>query len=87
MNSRHRIGADPGLLRKLQCWLNGKKQLEKPEMLHDLGTMTIFHLEKAQTGPEHNVLAWEWAADVWKAYEVYHDQARDWIERVKRAKS
>ncbi|MFA9454429.1 MAG: DUF5946 family protein [Candidatus Aminicenantaceae bacterium] len=76
-------GNDPGLLRKLQRWLNGKKQLEKPEMLHGLGTLTIFHLEKAQTGPEHIRLVWEWATDVWKAYAGYHDRARDWIERIR----
>ena len=67
--------------------MNGKKPLAKPAMLHNLGTLTIFHLEKARTVPEHIQLVWEWAADVWKAYAVYHDQARDWIERVKRAKS
>ena len=75
-------GNDPELLRKLQRWLNGKKQLEKPEMLHHLGTLTIFHLEKAQTGPEHNELVWEWAADVWKAYTAFHDLARDWIKKI-----
>ena len=63
--------------------MSGKKQLEKPEMLHDLGTLTIFHLEKTQTGPGHIQLVWEWATDVWKAYAIYHDRARDWIERIR----
>ena len=51
-------------------------------MLRELGTLTIFHLASARSGPEHNRLAWEWAADVWKAHSPLHGLARYWIENI-----
>ncbi len=31
-------------------------------------------------GPQHIKLVKEWAADVWNAYAIYHDLAKDWIK-------
>jgi hypothetical protein len=74
---------DPKLLRLLQQWLNGKKQLEKPQMLDNLGSLTILHVAEARDASEHIKLVYEWAADVWSAYYVYHNLARGWIETAK----
>lgn len=74
---------DPDLLRLLQQWLNGKKQLEKPQMLDNLGRLTISHVAHAKDASEHIKLVHEWAANVWSAYYVYHGLARDWIETAK----
>jgi hypothetical protein len=77
------FGNDPDLLRLLQQWLNGEKQLEKPQMLENLGSLTISHVAYAKDASEHIKLVHEWAADVWSAYSVYHHLARDWIETAK----
>ena len=71
---------DPNLLRILQKWLNGRKELSKPAMLSSLGNLTIAHIIKAKDGGEHIGLVKEWAIEVWKAYQVYHDLAHDWIK-------
>jgi len=49
------------LLRILQQWLNGKKQLEKPELLDNVGSMTISHVVDAGDGTEHARRVNEWA--------------------------
>ena len=74
---------DPNLLRILQKWLDGKKQLQKPPALTNLGSLTIAHITNARDGLEHARLVNEWAADVWNAYSVYHGLAKHWIETAK----
>lgn len=71
---------NPQLFRRLQQWLDGKKELEKPDLLDHVGGLTIAHVINAKNGEEHITLVKEWAADVWKAYAVYHDLAKHWIE-------
>ncbi len=74
---------DRNLLRILQQWLNGKKQLEKPKLLDNVGSMTISHVVSAGDGAEHAKLVKEWAENVWDAYALYHNLAREWIETAK----
>lgn len=77
--------SDPGMMRALQAWLNGKREdLEKPALLEDVGELTIAHILEAPNAAEHERLVVEWASDVWDAYAVYHDLARDWIETANR---
>ncbi len=73
---------DRNLLRLLQRWLDGKKQLDKPELFEHLGDLTIAHIIDARDAEEHLRLVQEWAADVWRAYALYHALAREWIERI-----
>ncbi len=80
-------GNAPDLLKLLQQWLNGKKALEKPKMIENLGSLTIAHMANAEDGPEHTRLVNEWAVDVWQAYDVYHSLAKDWIETAKRGEN
>lgn len=74
---------DPNLLGLLQKWLNGRKQLSKPETLTSFGDLTIAYVMKAKDGREHVQLVKEWAEDVWNAYRVYHGLAKEWIEVAK----
>ena len=82
MSCAMEYGNDPKLLRLLQKWLNGKKQLIKPKKLEYFGRLTISHVDKAEHGAEHVESVWEWAHDVWDTYHVYHDLAKNWIEEV-----
>ena len=75
---------DSGLLKILQKWLNGKKELEKPELLQNVGRLTISHLVAARDGIEHMRLVKEWSAGVWSAYSVHHALAKEWIEQAKK---
>jgi hypothetical protein len=78
-------GGNRDLLRTLQQWLGGRREdLEKPELLKDLGELTIAHVIEATDGAGHERRVEEWAADIWRAYAVYHDLARDWIETARR---
>ena len=78
---------DPDLMRALQQWLNGKREdLEKPAQLEELGELTIAHILDADDGAEHERRVREWAADVWSAYDAYHDLAQEWIETARREK-
>ena len=74
---------DQELLRLMQKWLNGRKQLDKPQLLDRVGRLTISHIADAQDGTEHIKLVKEWAEDVWNAYSAYHDLARKWIETAR----
>lgn len=74
---------DRNLLRILQQWLNGKKQIEKPKLLDNVGSQTISRVVSAGDGTEHAKLIKEWAENVWDAYALYHNLAREWIETAK----
>jgi len=63
----------------IQKWLNGKVTLHKPEVLSDLGGVTIADVRAARTGEEHMQRVRAWAGIVWEAYEAQHDVARAWI--------
>jgi hypothetical protein len=76
-------GNDPDLLRLLQQWLNGPRDLSQPEILTRFGALTIAHVMKAKDGPEHIRLVKEWAKETWSAYGVYHGLAKEWIETAK----
>lgn len=76
--------SDRDLLRALQQWLNGKREaLAKPEPVEKPGELTIAHVLDAADVGEHERLVREWAEDVWEAYAVHHQLARDWIETAK----
>lgn len=78
-------GNDRQLLKTLQRWLNGKRELQKPALLEHVGGLTISHVENASDEVEHQKLVQEWAADVWQAYATYHDLAERWIEMARKA--
>lgn len=73
---------DPNLIKNIGRWLGGRKTLRKPEMLEHLGDLTIAHVLNAKNAEEFKKCVGEWAEDVWKAYEIYHELARSWIKKV-----
>ena len=75
---------DRDLLRTLQQWLSGNKQLDKPPLLDFFGDLRITHVIQAETPPDHARLVTEWAASAWEAYAPQHKVARQWVEQAKR---
>jgi hypothetical protein len=71
---------DRDLLHALQQWLSGKSEnLEKPPIPARFGNLTIAHPAAASDGDDHARRVQEWAAGVWKAWDIYHELARIWI--------
>lgn len=73
---------DQRLMRALQKWLNGKRELEKPPMLEHFGSITIADVMKAKSASEYERLVVDWAKCVWDAYEIYHRLAREWVRNL-----
>jgi Family of unknown function (DUF5946) len=78
----------------LACWIDYKSPLErfgtirrgldgefkqpKAPILEFRGSLTIQHLQKADSQQRYAVLAREWLLDIWQAYTPLHDLARDY---------
>ncbi|MCH6559172.1 hypothetical protein IH799_02325, partial [candidate division KSB1 bacterium] len=52
-------------------------------LLDNVGSLTISRVVNAGDGTEHAKLVKEWAENVWDAYALYHNLAREWIETAK----
>jgi hypothetical protein len=74
---------DQHLMRALQKWLNGKRELEKPPMLTYFGSITIADVMKAKSASEYERFVMDWAKCVWGAYARYQQMARGWVRAVK----
>lgn len=70
---------------KLQQWLNGAKQLTKPQLPERRGLIRLGDLpmEADPNGWEQAVR--NWADETWKAYETLQPLAREWLESAKSA--
>ena len=69
--------------RAVQQWLNGQKELTKPDQLPVFrGSITVLYVFEATDALDHNNRVKEWAADVWRAWDAHHDLARIWIEEA-----
>lgn len=73
-------GSSPKLLRKLQDWLNGRKELPKPGIPDNFGSVTIAYVVNAKDPDEHIRRVREWAQCIWDAWAEYQDLARHWVE-------
>jgi hypothetical protein len=71
---------DPRVYEAIQHWLNGAAKIEKPQVLSQLGSMTVMDVRDASNAEEHIRLVRAWAADVWAAYRSQHGLAHDWIK-------
>jgi hypothetical protein len=72
----------PTLLRSLQQWLSGPRQLDRPEPPSFRGSLTIADLN-AETDPEaFNRVAQKWARATWDTYSGLQPVARAWIRQV-----
>jgi Family of unknown function (DUF5946) len=72
----------PQVFAAVQRWLNGRKELEKPALLPNLGTMTIADVAKGKTAEEQFRLMDEWVQNVWAAYTPHHELAHSWIQQA-----
>ncbi|HTP07527.1 MAG TPA: DUF5946 family protein [Anaerolineae bacterium] len=77
---------NPRVYEAIQHWLNGTAKVEKPQVLGDLGSLTVMNVRDAPTAKEYIRVVRAWAANVWEAYRSQHDFARTWIETALAAK-
>lgn len=68
----------------VQRWLNGPKVVERPEEPppRKRGDLTIVYIHGAADTEEHVQRIREWARSTWSAWGMYHDLARQWIDRA-----
>ncbi len=71
---------DAAVYAAIQKWLNGNRELTKPDILRDLGRMTVVDIRAARNVEEHKRRVREWAESVWQAYSAQQDIARAWIK-------
>ena len=69
----------PAVYAAIQKWLNGSRDLVKPDVLSDRGRMTVVNVSAARDIEEYKQLVREWAESVWRAYSTQHDIVRAWI--------
>ena len=74
--------ANPHIYAAIQKWLNGNRQLEKPDIPPFLGALTIVNVRDAPTPAERDRMARAWVDSVWAAYESQHELARTWIQQA-----
>jgi hypothetical protein len=70
---------NPRVYEAIQHWLNGAAKIERPQVLGQLGSMTVVDVRNAPDAEEHIRLVRAWAANVWAAYRSQHDLAHAWI--------
>jgi hypothetical protein len=70
---------DPQVYEAIQRWLNGAAKIEKPQVLSQLGSLTVIDVCEASNAENHVRLVRAWAANVWEAYRSQHDLAHAWI--------
>ena len=70
---------DPAVYSAIRQWLDGKVELEKPQLLSERGHLNILSVRAAQNAEEHTQLVQEWARSVWEAYTKQQELARDWV--------
>jgi len=75
-----------GGLRLLQQWLNGRVDLEKPQLPDQRGSLTIADLAAARDAAGYDRALDDWARSTWAAYADLQPVARDWIGRAVEAR-
>jgi hypothetical protein len=80
------FGGEREVYAAIQSWLNGASPVARPSILPFLGRLTIVNVMVAGSIEEHKLLVRAWAEDVWKAYAVQHDLAREWIHAAQQRK-
>jgi uncharacterized protein DUF5946 len=72
--------ADPAIYAAIRQWLDGKVDIEKPQLLRNRGDLTVMNLRVARNAEEHAGLVSEWAQSVWMAYMEQQALARHWLD-------
>lgn len=76
-----------GGLRLLQQWLNGRRELEKPQLPAGHGELTIADVASAHDTAGYERALDAWARSTWAAYEDLQPIARAWIAGALAAKA
>jgi hypothetical protein len=76
-------GGDDRLLRSVQQWLSGIRELAKPAVPAFRGDVTIDDLIAAAPEDRHAVVR-RWAASVWSAWAQHQALARSWVASARR---
>ena len=66
-------------------WLDGARQVDKPQLLRTRGDRTIADVAKITDAAAFADAVRAWATSVWAAYAAQHDQARRWLTLVSSA--
>lgn len=67
----------------LRRWLDGKVDLEKPELPSFRGELTIDSVRAAPDPESYADAVERWARSTWAAYAPLHPLAREWFERAR----
>ena len=63
----------------LRDWLDGRRELDKPELPAERGEITIGDLPLDAAPGEWKHAVHAWAAAIWRAYEELQPLAREWL--------
>jgi hypothetical protein len=76
------LNGDPGIYAAIPRWLNGRVDIEKPELVNARGKLTVLHAAAAPV-EEYAACIRAWAKDVWDAYSTQHVLARRWLDAAR----
>jgi hypothetical protein len=76
------LNGDPGIYAAIPRWLNGRVDIDKPELVKARGTLTVLHTAVAPV-EEYAACIRSWAKDVWDAYSTQHALARRWLDAAR----
>lgn len=79
-------GGDPQLYWTVARWLDGPRDLAKPAVLTDRGTLTVAHVTDVVDDADYTAGVRQWARAVWEAYETQHPVARAWLRAAAEAR-
>ena len=68
---------------ELRAWLDGKRDLLKPEIPRQRGAITIGDLPMDAEPAAWAEAVGGWAEETWQAYEALHSTAREWLRLAK----
>lgn len=78
--------AQPNSYWAIPAWLNRPRELQKPALVKNRGSLTIADIPAGLPPDEHVVRVRAWAASVWDAYDSQHALARAWLNQALGAK-
>jgi hypothetical protein len=68
------------------AWLNRPRDIQKPALVKERGSLTIADVPAGLSPEEHVVRVRAWASRVWHAYASQHAIAREWLAQALAAK-
>jgi uncharacterized protein DUF5946 len=74
-------GGHPAVYRALQRWLDGARELAKPELPESRGELTLLEPCAAQDPDSYASAVERWARSVWDAHAPVQPVARKWLEQ------